>query len=123
VDVLDRLFLLQDYKNRIYLPRSPDVAAGLNDDEGQGTWQLIRADFSADAYGHTRRVVDGQSSCAGEGPCGQCAVETVGTGSWQEMIDLAAASGTVITSRRSPDTRVPSIMGWPRYTEMPGHGG
>jgi hypothetical protein len=61
-------------------PRSPDVTAGLNGRERQGTWYLVRADFSADTYGHARQIAAGQSSCSGEGPCGQCAAETVGTG-------------------------------------------
>ncbi len=33
MDVLDRLFLIQHHENRVYLPRSADVAAGLNEDE------------------------------------------------------------------------------------------
>ncbi len=109
VDVLDRLFLIQHHENRVYLPRSADVAAGLNEDERHGTWFLIRADYPADVIGHTRQLAEGQSSCAPEGPCGQCAAHTVGIGNWQEMIDLAAASGLSINPRRPPDTRVPSI--------------
>jgi hypothetical protein len=118
VEILDRLFLLQHRQNRFYLPRSPDVTAGLNERERQGTWHLVRADFPADAYSHARQIAAGQSSCSGEGPCGQCAAETVGTGTWQEMVGLAAASGIAVTPRRPPDTRVTLIMGWPRYTEM-----
>jgi hypothetical protein len=36
------------------------------------------------------------------------------------MIGLAAAFGIAVTPRRPPDTRVTSIMGWRRYTEILG---
>jgi hypothetical protein len=121
-EILDRLFFVHYRDSRLYLPRNPDVAAGLNEDERQGIWYLVQADSPVDAFGHARRVVAGQSSCSDGGPCGQCAVETVGTGTWQEMIDLAATSGTTITPHRPPDTRVTSMMGWPRHNEILGNG-
>jgi hypothetical protein len=39
VDVLDRLFLIQYHQDRVYLPRSPDVTAGLKrkNNRGSGT--------------------------------------------------------------------------------------
>ena len=55
VDVLDRLFLMQRHEGHVYLPRSPDVAAGLTEEERQGTWYLIRADNPSDAIRHTAR--------------------------------------------------------------------
>jgi hypothetical protein len=122
VEILDRLFLIQHDGNRVFLPRSADVAAGLDDGERRGTWYLIRADFPADTVGHTRQLAGRHTSCAAAGPCEQCAAETVGIGNWQEMIDLAAASGISINPRRPPDARLPSPMGWPRYTEILGTG-
>jgi len=116
VDALDRLFLFQRHEGRVYLPRSPDVAAGLIGEERQGMWYLIRADDPSDAIRHARAVVAGQCSSQG-GPCAHCAAETVGTGTWQEMTDLAASTGLTITPRRPPDITVPSIRAWPRYFE------
>jgi hypothetical protein len=119
VEILDRLFLLQHHENRLYLPRSLDIAESLTGDQQEGRWHLVRADFSRDAYAHTRGVVADGSTCQGTGPCGQCAAETLGVGVWQEMIGLATASG--ITVRRqpaAPDVRVPSLRSWPRYKEI-----
>ncbi len=119
VEVLDRLFLFQRHTGRLYLPRSPDVAAGLAEEERQGTWYLVRADFPADAVTHARNVIAGQCS-SDRGSCGQCAAEAVGTGTWQEMIDIAVSTGITINPRQPLDAKVPSIMGWPRYFEVPG---
>jgi len=118
-EVLDRLFLFQRHQGRLHLPRSPDVAAGLAEDERQGTWYLVRADSPADAVGHARAVVAGQCS-SDEGSCERCVAEAVGAGTWQEIMDLAASTGITITPRRPPDTRVPSMRSWPRYFEAPG---
>jgi hypothetical protein len=117
VEVLDRLFMVQCHGGRLYLPRSPGVAAGLTEKERQGTWYLVRSDFPADALAHARAAVSGQCSLD-QGSCGQCAAEPVGTGTWQEMIDLAVSTGITITPQQRPDTKVPSIMGWPRYFEV-----
>ncbi len=118
VEVLDRLFLLQHHENHLYLPRSPDVAAGLAADQRDGQWYLVRADFSLDTYRHTCQVAVGGPQCSGAGPCGECAAETLGVGTWQEMIDLAAASGITVSPRRAPDARVPSMRSWPRSKEI-----
>ena len=59
VQILDRPFLIQHCGNRLYLPRRPDVAAGLEDAERSGVWYFVRADDSTDAFGHVRRVVAG----------------------------------------------------------------
>jgi hypothetical protein len=119
VDVLDRLFLLQLHDGRLFLPRSPAVAAGLTGAERQGTWYLVRADFPADAITHVRGVIAGQ--CISEGrACDQCAAESVGTGSWQEMIGLLASTGVPVTARCPPEAKAPSMRRWPRYFEVPG---
>ena len=118
VEVLDRLFLFQRDEGRLYLPRNPDVAAGLAGEERQGTWYLVRADSPADAITHARVAITGQCSTAGE-PCGRCAAEAVGTGTWEAVMDLVASTGTTITAQRPHDARVPSIRSWPRYFEIP----
>ena len=117
VDVLDRLFLVQSYQGRLCLPRSPAVAAGLEEEERMGTWQLIQADYPADALRHARAIATGQCP-PGDGPCRNCPAETVGNGTWQEMIDLAIETGdSPILPQRPPDVRVPSFRTWPRYFE------
>jgi hypothetical protein len=116
VDGLDRLFLIQCHEGHIYLPRSPDVAAALTEEERQGTWYLIRADYPSDAIRHVRAIVADQCSSE-DGPCADCAAETVGIGSWQEMTDRAASTGLTITPRRPPDVAVPSLRAWPRHFE------
>lgn len=110
------LFLLQRHEGRLYLLRSPDVTTGLTEEDRQGTWYLIRADFPADAIAHARAVIAGQCDLEDQS-CGQCAAEAVGTGTWQEMINLAAST---VTSRHPADMKVPSIRAWPRYFEIPG---
>ena len=117
VDVLDRLFLFQRHQGRISLPRSPYAAAALADEERHGTWYLIRADYPSDALRHARAVATGQ--CAPEtGPCANCPADSVGVGSWLEMLTLAADTGLAVTPRRAPDIAVPSIRAWPRYFEI-----
>ena len=115
VEILDRIFLLQHHENRLYLPRCPDIAAGLPAGERGGQWHLTRADFPHDASRHTSQVLLRGPACSGEGPCQQCAAETLGSGTWQEMLDLATASGTTLRPRAAPDIRAPSLMSQPRY--------
>jgi hypothetical protein len=69
VDVLDRLFLVQHHGDRLYLPRSPEIALGLASPERAGTWFLIRADTAMAAFGHARSVVMGGNGCSRRGPC------------------------------------------------------
>lgn len=116
VEVLDRLFLFQHDQDRLYLPRNPDVAAGLGEEDRQGAWYLIRADFPDDAIGHARGIVLGQCKSAA-GPCDQCAAESIGVGSWAEIIDLAVGAAGPVTPRRSPDFKVPTLRSVPRFRD------
>lgn len=120
VDVLDRLFLFQLDEGHLHLPRCPDVAAGLTEAERQGTWYVLRADFPGDAIAHARGIIAGRCS-SNDGPCGECPAETVGAGTWQEVIELVLTTGTRLMPRRPPDIRVPSIMAWPRYFNVTSH--
>jgi hypothetical protein len=117
VEVLDRLFAIQHHQDRLSWPRRLDVTAGLTNDSRHGTWQLIRADYPDDAFAHARGVVLGQCSL-GTGPCKQCAADSVSTGSWQEVIDLAIRTATPITPRQPPDFRVPMLRAVPRYFDV-----
>ncbi len=116
-DILDRLFLFRRHDGRLYLPRSPDVTAGLNGEERDGTWYLIRADYPADALRHARAITGGQCSPQA-GSCANCPAESLGAGTWQETLALASASGPALTPRRPPDIAVPSLRAWPRYFEI-----
>jgi hypothetical protein len=117
VDVLDRLFLVQRHNGRLYLPRSPDVVAGLAEEERHGIWYLIRADYPSDALRHARAAISGQCS-PDTGPCAKCPAESVGVGTWPEMLTLAADTGLVVTPRRPPQIAVPSIRAWPLCFEI-----
>jgi hypothetical protein len=117
VDVLDRLFVVQYHEGRIYLPQSPDVAAGLAEEDRYGIWYLIRADYPSDALRHARAIAVGQ--CSSEsGPCARCPAESVGVGTWLETLTLAADTGLTVTPRRPPEVAVPSIRAWPRYFQI-----
>jgi hypothetical protein len=118
VDVLDRLFLVQHHENRMHLPRSPDVAAGLAEEERDGRWHLVRADSPEDALRHARHQLADPSFTPRKGACPQCAADSLGAGTWQEMIDLSAHSGITISPCQPPDVKVTTVMGWPRYYEV-----
>jgi hypothetical protein len=118
VDVLDRIFLLRYQAPLLYLPRSPDLAASVTDEEKPGTWYLIRADAPQYAFSHQRQVLSGGFGCARRGPCPQCPVQTIGAGSWQEAMDLLAECGVQVGRRDAPDVRVPSRMGPPRCNRI-----
>jgi hypothetical protein len=120
VDVLDRLFLFQHHEGRIYSPRSLGVAAGLSEEERYGTWYLIRADHPGDALPHARAIANGQCS-SNPGPCTKCSAESVGSGTWSDMLTLAAGTGLAISPQRPPRIAVPSLRTWPRYFEVAGN--
>lgn len=122
VQILDRPFLIQYQQSRLYLPRRPEIAAGLEDDDRQGVWYFVRADDPTDAFGHVRRVVAGGSSCSKQGPCQHCAVHTVGTGNWEAVAALLEKEGVSLAPRPVPDARVSNGMRLPRYNEILGHG-
>jgi len=122
VDVLDRLFLLRFHGDLLDLPRSPDIAAGAADDDKPGTWYVVRADSPADAFSHMRQALAGGYACANAGRCRQCPVEVIGSGSWQEVMDLLAKSGVTVSKHEVPDVRVPARMGWPRGNRILGNG-
>lgn len=119
VDTLDRLFMVRHHDGRLYLPRNPDIAAGLTPSERMGTWYLIRADSPLDVFNHLRQLLAGGFGCTANGHCHRpvapCPIETIGTGDWQEIIDMLAARGTPASPRTVPDTRAPSW--WPRWNE------
>jgi hypothetical protein len=122
VDVLDRVFLLRYQDPILEVPRNPDQAASVSDDEKPGTWYVIRADSPEQAFNHQRQTLAGGFDCADHGTCPRCPVQTLGTGTWQEAMDVLAAHGIPTRTLRVPDIRVPSRMGWPRCNRILGNG-
>lgn len=122
VDPLDRLFLLRYHAPLLYLPRNPDQAASVTDDEKPGTWYLIRADSPEQVFNHHRQALAGGFGCAAGGPCPRCAVQTAGSGSWHQAMDLLLQLGVNAKKLDVPDVRVPSRMGWPRWNRITGNG-
>ena len=112
----DRLFLLQHDDKRLYLPRSPGVAAGLTDGQRAGRWYLLRADSPFDAFGHQRELLAGHQEHAPAGRC-DCPVETIASGTWQEVLGAAAVVGADVSPRAVPDARV-AISRMPRWNEI-----
>lgn len=111
--------MVRHHDGRLYLPRNPDIAAGLAPPEQAGTWYLLRADFPLDVFNHLRQLLAGGFECTPDGHCRRpkapCPVETIRTGTWQEAIDTLAAIGAPANPRAVPDTRAPSW--WPRWNE------
>jgi hypothetical protein len=105
VDILDRVFLIRFHDDLLYLPRSPQIAAGVGDDEKPGVWYLLRADSPVEAFNHLRQVLAGGFVCTPDGRCKHCPVETIGTGSWQEAMDMLTSSGLTVSRREVPDVR------------------
>ena len=111
VEYLDRWLLIRRHEGGLDLPRRPEVAAGLGEQERHGVWHLVRADFPNQAFTHVRQVGLQDSTCSPDGPCAHCAADTIGTGSWQEVMDLLGASGVQVSGIDMPDVRAPSLWG------------
>jgi hypothetical protein len=115
VDILDRLFLVQYDRGRLYLPRRPEIFLGLADSERAGTWTLIRADDPLQAFGHARNLVASGSGCSRRGPCPRCAAETIRRGTWKEVTEALTAECPQCQPLRVSDARVSSGLRWPRH--------
>lgn len=88
VEYLDRLFAIRVHDGRPDLPRRPEVAAGVSGETRRGTWHLIRADHPNDAFLHVRGPGGiPNPSCAADGFCGSCGVETLTVGPWHDVMD------------------------------------
>lgn len=122
IEVLDRLFLVQYDGDRLYLPRRPEVALGLDESERAGTWSLIRADSPIEAFMHARNTAVKGSGCSRKGACAQCAVETIRRGTWKEAAAALATERPECQPLRAPDARVTSMLRSPRYHRTLGEG-
>jgi hypothetical protein len=120
VGILDRLFMVRHHNGRLYLPRSPETAAGLTALEQVGTWYLMRADSPFEVFSHLRQLLAGGFGCTSADHCQRpgapCPVQSVTTGTWEEVLDVVEAEeGHRPMPRAAPDVRAPS--GWPRWNE------
>ncbi len=78
-DYLDRLFLIRVADSGPELPRRPEIAMTLSEDELHGTWYLIRADRPTAALRHVRGPGGNRDdSCVERGFCSTCAVVSAG---------------------------------------------
>jgi hypothetical protein len=93
------------------MPRSPGVAAALDDPDTAGTWYLLRADYPGDAFGHQRQVIAAAPGHATGDFCRECPAESIAAGTWRQMIDRCAALGADVTPRLVPDILWGSITG------------
>jgi hypothetical protein len=118
--ILDRLFMLRYHDSRLYLPQTAPVAAGLDSEQQEGIWYLIRADSPNVAFSHQRQVLAGVAGHSRTGHC-RCPVETLASGALHELLSIAAAVGADINPRQVPDVRVP-ISRMPRWNEILGEG-
>lgn len=111
-DVLDRTFFLLRYHDRfLYLPRNPDQAASVSEDEKPGTWYVVKADFPGHAFNHQRQALAGGFGCVTRGPCPRCPVHAMGKGSYQQAMALLARMGVSPQIIQVPDVRIPPTMG------------
>lgn len=121
IDLLDRYFLVRYHDCRVYLPRRPELAAGLEPGEQEGVWRVIRADGPREVFSHARQLLAGVGECSELGACRRCALETLRRGTWRQALDYLVARGIEIKPRTAPDVRVPS-SGMPRWNEIQGLG-
>jgi hypothetical protein len=118
IDTLDRYMVMHYRDGLLYLPQNPHVAAATAAVKDNGTWFVLRADTPQVAFNHQRQVLAGGYACSPTGQCPQCAVETIGKGTWKEAVSLLTARGLTLQPRDVPDARVPALMKWPRCNRI-----
>lgn len=122
-DILDRLFLLRYHDTLLYLPKSTGQAASVTSEEKSGTWYIIKADFPEHAFNHQRQLLAGGFGCIAIGSCSRCPVETVGKGSWEQVMLMLTTLGVSPEESDVPDVRVPPALShWPRCNRIIGEG-
>jgi len=88
---------------------NPNVAAGLVEPaQRTGRWQLLKADYPADAAMHSRggaSTVD--APCSTEGVCDNCSVEALGSGDLQSMLATISDVGRRAVPELPTAVRVP----------------
>lgn len=88
VNWIDRIFYLRVTGSVVDPPRNQRQAIDL--DETSGEWHLVKADFPADAWAHTKNIADASNDsnerCKPSGPCPACSAETVQIGSFSIVL-------------------------------------
>jgi hypothetical protein len=115
VDPLDRVVVVREHSDRLYLPQQIPVAVGLPPASHAGIWHVLRAHVPVDAFGHVRALLDGDTQHKPQGSC-NCPVESLGAGDWPAALAIARGAGADVSRRPVPDIRVP--MSWtPRWND------
>ena len=106
VDYIDRLFASRTGVND--LPLRPGLALlELQNSGDVEPWELVRADFPADARAHFRHLASGES-CGPRQSLPSCPVETVFEGTGSELRELLRGLGELATPRSGAVVHVPS---------------
>lgn len=72
------MFLIRRGEDDVFnLPRRPELAAALDEEECHGEWFLVMADYPNEAFAHARNSVLPDTPCRNDGPCQVCAAATV----------------------------------------------
>lgn len=113
-DHLDRLFAVRYDMGRLYRPMRPSVAATSAAAELSGRWHLVRADYPQDALLHVHNRI-GRLGCSDIGECPSCHAETLGAGTFDELLPLLGAEG-VPAKESTADFHVPEA--YPRWQAL-----
>ncbi|MGD0985284.1 MAG: hypothetical protein ABSA65_15950 [Acidimicrobiales bacterium] len=105
---LDRLFLVRIIADGVEWSRRPELFAALRGVDREGEWHLVQADFPGDAVMHVRGGPWGAAEpCAASGPCFNCAVEPLATGTWDEISAQLKHLAPGLVPLWPPEVRVP----------------
>jgi len=81
---MDRLFAFRMQDGRVSNARRPSQVIILAEENQEGEWLLVRADFPKDACVHARHVNEGRD-CNITGPLPSCPVEEIFAGKWSDL--------------------------------------
>jgi len=120
VDYLDRAFAVRRHAGKVYIPCSAEVMLALPVELRDGAWNIVRADFPNDAFGHVRHLDTGQ-------PCpdqryGGCPVQDLAAGSWTEVVFATKDLYPNLKESDYSDVHVPRRWSFPEtvgYDENP----
>jgi hypothetical protein len=102
---LDRLFAIRRGGGEVALPRRPEVLLALPEEERGGEWDVVRADFPMDAFGHVRHREDGEG-CP-DARYGGCAVEEVVHGTWEQVVEAVTRLQPTVLAAKYLATATP----------------
>ncbi|WP_329367323.1 hypothetical protein [Streptomyces sp. NBC_01483] len=113
VDYIDRIFLLREHDGQIYPPMRPEVVAGLNQSEWQGTWHTVKADFPEHAFSHVRGRASSPADHARQGDCKACPAHHLASGDHERALRAAENILGPIHAQQPPRVCVPHALHWP----------